>query len=74
MLLHACGYNLCLLMRHLTGVGTPCALQGQGLGLGATVIARVAAPETVVGRLLGACRGIFERIRPNQSRNCAILA
>ena len=32
LLIHVCGFNLGLLMRHLTGVGTPRSLQGRVLG------------------------------------------
>ena len=32
LLIHVCGFNLGLLMRHLTGVGTPRSLQGRILG------------------------------------------
>ena len=28
LLIHACGYNLSVLMRKLTGIGTPRSLQG----------------------------------------------
>ena len=30
LLVHACGFNPGVLMRALTGVGTPCTLQGRG--------------------------------------------
>ena len=33
LLVHACGLNLGLLMRHLTGVGTPRSLQGRARAL-----------------------------------------
>ena len=32
LLIHVCGFNLGLLLRHLTGVGTPRSLQGRVLG------------------------------------------
>ena len=74
LLLHACGYNLGVLMRHLTGIGTPRSLQGQGLGLAASDFLPISAWTTAIARLLEAFGGTSARFRPNQARNCAGLA
>ena len=54
LLVHVCGFNLGLLMRHLTGIGTPRTLQG-----------RAAA---VVSALIGLLRGFWTRLRPRRAQ------
>ena len=51
VLVHVCGFNLGLLMRQLTGVGTPRSLQG-----------RAAAVCTA---LIGPLVELWERVRPS---------
>ena len=62
LLVHACGYNLGVLMRNLTGIGTPRTLQGQGLSFSGAVFSPQTALKTAIGRLLdrflGGWRGI----------------
>jgi len=53
VLIHACGHNLGVLMRELTGAGTPRSLQGQGRRLR---LALFAALRAAISRLLGAFR------------------
>ena len=48
LLVHVCGFNLGLLMRQLTGVGTPRSLQGRA----------AAAFGALIG-LLGGCWGLL---------------
>lgn len=44
LLVHACGFNLGVLMRSVTGTGTPRTLQGQGRQLGDTRILIIHLP------------------------------
>ena len=63
LLVHACGYNLGVLMRSLTGVGTPRSLQGQP---SAGVLARKGLENALwgaLGRLLGGPRSLQARFR-----------
>ena len=48
LLVHVCGFNLGLLMRQLTGVGTPRSLQGRAAAL--------------LGALIGLLGGLCERV------------
>ena len=41
--IHGCGYDLGVLMRSLTGIGTPRTLQEQGLSLVLSVFSRIPA-------------------------------
>ena len=43
VLVHVCGFNLGLLMRQLTGVGTPRSLQGRAAAIGTALIGLLAA-------------------------------
>ena len=49
LLVHVCGFNLGLLMRQLTGVGTPRSLQGRAAAL--------------VGAVIGLLGGLCERVK-----------
>ena len=63
LLVHACGFNLGVLMRARTGVGTPRSLQGQRT---ASVLARKSLQNALLGaweRLLRACGGLSARFR-----------
>ena len=63
LLVHACGYNLGVLMRSLTGVGTPRSLQGQR---SAGVLARKGLENALwgaLGRLLGVPGSLQARFR-----------
>ncbi len=63
LLVHACGFNLGVLMRARTGVGTPRSLQGQRT---ASVLARKSVQNALLGaleRLLRACGGLSARFR-----------
>ena len=51
LLLHVCGFNLGLLMRQLTGVGTPRSLQGRA--------------ATVFDALIGLLREFWRRVMPS---------
>ena len=57
LLVHACGHNLGVLMRSLTGVGTPRTLQGQGRQAAANLY------FAVYSRLREACRGLLGALR-----------
>lgn len=62
-LVHACGYNLGLLMRARTGVGTPRSLHGQR---SARVLARKSLENALLGalgRLLSARGSLGARFR-----------
>ena len=48
LLVQVCGVNLGLLMRHLTGVGTPRSLQGRAVGAGGGADR---PPERLLGRV-----------------------
>ena len=52
VLVQVCGVNLGLLMRHLTGVGTPRSLQGRAA-------ARLGGADRPPERLLGACAALL---------------
>ena len=59
LLVHACGFNLGVLMRALTGVGTPRTLQGQGRELAARLHFAGYSPFRAAWKaLLGAIRGL----------------
>ena len=58
VLIHACGHNLGVLMRELTGTGTPRSLQGQGRR---PQIALFAVLRVAMSRLLGRFPGIARR-------------
>ena len=63
LLVHACGFNLGVLMRARTGVGTPRSLQGQRT---ASVLARKSVQNALLGaleRLLRASGGLPARFR-----------
>ncbi len=64
LLAHACGFNLGVLMRSLTGVGTPRTLQGQGSQPAANLAFAGYLPlwEAWSG-LLGTLRGLLGRRR-----------
>ena len=69
LLVHACGHNLGVLMRSLTGVGTPRTLQGQ------QAVANLYFP--VYSRLREACRGLLGAFRGRlvlRWENCPELA
>ena len=53
VLVHVCGFNLGLLMRQLTGVGTPRSLQGRAAAIGTA--------------LLGLLAALWERVRPSSA-------
>ncbi len=64
LLLHACGYNLGVLMRSLTGIGTPRSLQGGG---SLAVAARIRPGEGLgkaLERLLSAFSSVWAARRP----------
>ena len=63
LLIHACGYNLGVWMRSLTGIGTPRSLQGQGLRLARSVFAAISALETAIAGLVEGFPGGWGRIR-----------
>ena len=52
LLVQVCGVNLGLLMRHLTGVGTPRSLPGPRIGAGG-------GADRPPERLLGACAALL---------------
>ena len=56
LLVHVCGFNLGLLMRQLTGVGTPRSLQGRA----------AAAFGALIG-LLGGCWGLLSQLHGRRS-------
>ena len=59
LLVHACGFNLGVLMRALTGIGTPRTLQGQGRELAARLHFAGYSPFRAAWKaLLGAIRGL----------------
>lgn len=53
LLVHACGFNLGVLMRAATGIGTPRSLQGQGRQLASSLYFAVYLP------FRGACNGLL---------------
>lgn len=57
LLVHACGFNLGVLMRSLTGVGTPRTLQGQGCQRAANLAC------AIYSSLRGACSGLLGTLR-----------
>ena len=59
VLIHACGHNLGVLMRELTGTGTPRSLQGQGRR---PRFALFAALRAAISRLLGRFPGLVGRL------------
>ena len=63
LLIHACGYNLGVWMRSLTGIGTPRSLQGQGLRVARSVFAAISALETAIAGLVEGFLGGWGRIR-----------
>ncbi len=63
LLIHACGYNLGVWMRSITGIGTPCSLQGQGLRLARSFFAAISALETAIAGLVEGFLGGWGRIR-----------
>ena len=63
VLIHACGYNLGIWMRSITGIGTPRSLQGQGLSVAGSVLAAIAALETAIAGLVEGFPGGWGRIR-----------
>ena len=65
LLIHACGYNLGVLMRALTGIGTPRTLQGQGQRLSGTEFWRENALKRAIRRLIDLFLGGRRRIRSN---------
>ena len=60
LLIHVCGFNLGLLMRRLTGIGTPRSLQGRVLGASFYAFGGENGPldrlESALGALLGVDR------------------
>ena len=67
VLIHACGYNLGVLMRGLTGSGTARSLQGQG---SRPRFALFAALRTAISRLLDRFPGIAGRLGHDLSKIC----
>ena len=67
VLIHACGYNLGVQMRGLTGSGTPRSLQGQGRR---PRFALFAALRTAISRLLDRFPGIAGRLGHDLSKIC----
>ena len=78
LLVHACGFNLGVLMRALTGIGTPRTLQGQGGELAANHAEIAELPlQSAWSGLLDAIRGLlgpqpgeWTRIRPGSPVGC----
>ena len=69
LLIHACGYNLGIWMRSLTGIGTPRSLQGQGLRVARSVFAAISALETAIAGLVEGFLGGWGRIRSARAAN-----
>ena len=63
LLIHACGYNLGIWMRSITGIGTPRSLQGEGLRVARSVFAAISALETAIAELVEGFLGGWGRIR-----------
>ena len=74
LLIHACGYNLGVLMRNLTEIGTPRTLQGQGLSLSGAVFSPQIALKTAIWRLLDRFLGGWRGIRSIQTPSAFSLA
>ena len=65
MLIHASGLNLGLVLRKLTGVGTPRALQG--------LIRLLFAPcETLWGVIVGSTARFVDAVRPSTERKAEV--
>ena len=64
LLIHACGYNLGVLMRAVTGIGTPRSLQGQGRHLAGPLDLPIPVLESAVWGVLSALEGVCARIWP----------
>jgi transposase len=58
LLIHTGGLNLGLLMRHLTGVGTPRSLQGRAVALLLFVWSLIRHPETLWNAIVAPCRAV----------------
>ena len=71
LLIHACGYNLGVLMRSLTGIGVPRSLQGSGASLLAVLLS---ALKTAVSRNSGPLPGLSARLLPNSREIHSVAA
>ena len=73
LLIHACGFNLGVLMRSITGTGTPRTLQGQSqqrvAGLMLVLHLRLRPPVVAFCMRLGTYWGSNGEIGGNSSRN-----
>ena len=75
LLVHACGFNLGVLMRAVTGIGTPRSLQGQGRQLASNLYFAVYLPlRGACSGLLGALRGLLGLKRGNRPKHAEELA
>ena len=71
VLIHACGYNLGVLMRSLTGIGTPRSLQGSGASLAALLLS---ALKTAISRNSGPFPGLVARLLRNSREIHSVAA
>ena len=74
LLIHACGYNLGVLMRTLTGIGTPRTLQGQGWKLCGTDFLRKIGLQPAIWRLLDLFLGGQRGFRANSISSAFLRA
>ena len=74
LLLHACGYNLGVLMRNVVGIGTPRSLQGQGRRLTGAVFSPLTALVAAISRLLGRFPSVREQFRARRPETALGLA
>ncbi len=71
VLIHACGHNLGVLMRSLTGIGTPRSLQGSGARLAAVLLS---ALKTAISRNSGPFPGLEARLLRNSREIHSVAA
>ena len=74
LLIHACGYNLGVLMRNVAGIGTPRTLQGQSQRLVGAVSSAIAALVGTISRLLEPFQRVREHFRADPGRKPASAA
>ena len=78
LLVHASGFNLGVLMRAATGIGTPRTLQGQGRPLSCRFVSAIYSPGNIalsgLCGLLGALAGPSAVLGRNRPKNGLVLA
>ena len=75
LLVHASAFNLGVLMRSVTGIGTPRTLQGQGRPLSGGIAFAIYAPlEAALSGILGAISRILAADGQNRRETGAELA